>query len=178
MKKIISIILALMIICVAAVPTFAATLDNNTPNGEALVVYQSGEVTDDNGTSDDPSDDTVVGTFTVTIPEYISVAAKGATPTEYDVVAKDVLIPFGTSLTVKVSFDKLSLGSVSLGYEMKANPQKAGSLTKITSGSTILTVAAGNPTAVTTSTIGAVLTEAPLYSGIYTDTAVFEVTVG
>lgn len=177
MKKILTIFMAVMLVACISVPTFAATLNQDNPTGTATVVYQAGKVTDDNDTPDDPTDDTVDGTYTVTIPDYISVAAMGATPTEYDVTAKDVLIPYGTSLTVDVEFDELVLGSVTLGYDMKANPQSAGTLDKITSGATILTVAAGNPTAVTTSKIGAVLNEAPLYSGTYTDTATFTVSV-
>lgn len=177
MKKILSIFMALVLVACISVPTFAATLDQNTPSGEATVVYKAGQTVDDNGTPDDPTDDIVIGTYTVTIPDYISVAAVGATPTEYEVVAKDVLIPYDTSLTVDVAFDKLVLGSVTLGYDMKANPQSEGTLDSISSGDTILTIAAGTPDAVTTSTIGAVLTEAPLYSGVYTDTATFTVTV-
>lgn len=177
MRKFISIFMVIAIMLSLTTTAFAATLNQDTPSGEALVVYKAGETVDDNGTPDNPADDIVIGTYTVTIPAYIAVADVGAAPTEYDVVAKDVLIPYGTSLKVAVAFDELELGSVTLDYDMQANPQKAGSLASIASGDTILTVAAGNPTAVTTSTIGAVLTSAPLYSGVYTDTATFTISV-
>ncbi len=55
--------------------------------------------------------------------------------------------------------------------------QGSGSLTSVNTGAAILIVAAGNPDAVTTSSIAAVLTEAPVYSGTYTNTASFNVTV-
>ena len=55
--------------------------------------------------------------------------------------------------------------------------QGEAALASVNTGATILTVAAGNPDAVTTSSIAAVLTEAPVYSGTYTNTATFNVTV-
>ena len=49
--------------------------------------------------------------------------------------------------------------------------------TKIVSGDTILTVAAGDPNGTSTVPVGAVLTQAPIFAGAYTDTATFSVTV-
>ena len=61
---------------------------------------------------------------------------------------------------------------------MQADPQSAsGALADIATGATVLTAAAGDPTAVTTSQIGAVLTADPLYSGNWTDTVTFTVSV-
>lgn len=176
MKKILTIAMAIVMMMAICVPAFAAELDQNHTSGTANVVYKAGQTVDDNGT-EDPSDDIVIGTYTVTIPAYIQVADVNGTPTEYKVVAEDVLIPYQTSLTVNVAFTELELDGNTLAYDMQANPQSAGSLTSIASGDTILTVVAGDPTAVTTSTIGAVLTESPAFAGTFTDTATFIVSV-
>lgn len=179
MKKFISMALALTMMMAIAIPTFASdkTLDQNHTTDTAIAYYQAGEVTDDNGT-EDPSDDTVQGTWVVTIPNYIAVAEKDGTPNEYDVVAKDVLIPYQTELNVAVDYDTLELSGNTLAYKMQADPQsEANALADIDTGATILTAAAGDPTAVTTSHIGAVLTANPLFSGYWTDTVTFTVSV-
>lgn len=179
MKKIISIVLAIVMMMAIAIPTFAAekTLDQNHTSDTAIAYYQAGEVVDDNGT-EDPTDDTVQGTWIVTIPDYIEVAEKDGTPAEYDVIAKEVLIPYQTNLTVAVDWDVLELSGNELAYQMMADHNSEnGALADLASGSVMLTAAAGDPTAVTTSHIGAVLTEAPLYSGTWTDTVTFTVAV-
>lgn len=173
-KTILSLLLCAALLMTACVPAFAAALDQNTPSGDTKVVYKAGQTTDDNGT-DDPSDDTVSGTYTVTIPEYIEAAAQGETPTAYDVTAQDVLIPYATSLNVSVDFDntlKLADNAATvIAYDLQANGAS------VASGATVLTVAAGDPDATTTSTVAAVLTEAPAYSGVYNNTATFTVAV-
>ncbi len=178
-KIIFAVLAVCMVMGATSVTAFAATLDQDNTSGTATVYYQAGTV-DDNGTPEDPTDDTVGGTYLVTIPAYIEAAEVDGTPTEYDVTAKDVLIPFGTSLKVAVDFENnLKLAddnSVTVGYDMQAK-QGAGSLASVNTGATILTVNAGNPDAVTTSSIAAVLTDAPVYSGSYTNTATFNVTV-
>lgn len=173
-KTILSLLLCAALMLTMCIPAFAATLDQNTPSGDTKVVYKAGQTTDDNGT-DDPSDDTVSSTYTVTIPEYIEAAAQGETPTTYDVTAQDVLIPYATSLNVSVDFDntlKLADNAATvIAYDLQANGAS------VASGATVLTVAAGNPDAATTSTVAAVLTQAPSYSGVYTNTATFSVAV-
>lgn len=179
MNKIISVLLAVVMATAIAVPTFAAekTLDQNQTSNTATAFYQAGKIVDDKGT-EDPSDDVVQGTWSVTIPTYIDVAEKDGAPTEYSVTAKDVLIPYETNLTVTVDYDILELSGNTLAYKMQADPQSEnGSLADVATGSTILTAAAGEPTAVTTSQIGAVLTAEPLFSGNWTDTVTFTVSV-
>ncbi len=178
--KIISAVLAVcMVFGATSVTAFAATLDQDNTSGSATVYYQAGQVIDNKGT-EDPTDDVVGGTYLVTIPAYIEAAEADGTPAEYAVTAKDVLIPYGTSLKVAVEFENnLKLeddNAVTVGYDMQAK-QGSGSLTSVNTGAAILIVAAGNPDAVTTSSIAAVLTEAPVYSGTYTNTASFNVTV-
>ncbi len=179
-SKILSALLAVcMVFGATSVTAFAATLDQDNTSGSATVYYQAGQVIDNKGT-EDPSDDVVGGTYLVTIPAYIEAAEVNGTPAQYDVTAKDVLIPYGTSLKVAVDFENnLKLEddhSVTVGYDMQAK-QGAGSLASVNTGATILTAAAGNPDAVTTASIAAVLTDAPVYSGTYTNTAAFNVTV-
>ena len=178
--KVISALLAVcMVFGATSVTAFAATLDQDNTSGSATVYYQAGQVVDDKDT-EDPTDDVVGGTYLVTIPAYIQAAEVGGTPTEYDITAENVLIPYGTALKVAVDFENnLKLAddnSVTIGYDMQAK-QAAGSLASVNTGATILTVAAGDPDAVTTSSIAAVLTDAPVYSGTYTNTATFNITV-
>lgn len=182
-KKVLACVLAVMLVLsIGTVSAFAATtLDQDNPSGTATVYYQAGQVTDDGGTADDPTDDTISGTWTVSIPDYIEAAASGETPTEYDVTAKDVLIPYGTSLKVAVAFtDELKLAdntSVTLDYDLQAKQSGASALSSVSTGDTIMTVAAGNPDAQTTTTVGAVLESSPLYSGYYSNIVTFSVTV-
>ncbi len=179
MKKFISIFCAVAMTMAVSIPTFAAekTLNENQTSNTATAFYQAGQVVDNKGT-EDPSDDVVQGTWGVTIPTYIDVAEKDGTPTEYSVVAKDVLIPYETNLTVTVDYDILELSGNTLAYKMQADPQGAnGALSDIETGATVLTAAAGDPKAVTTSQISAVLTAEPLFSGNWADTVTFTVSV-
>ena len=174
-KKIMAVALAIALFASLSTTAFAAdkTLTEDHISDTALVFYQAGKV-DDKGT-DDPTDDVVSGTYTVTIPEFIKAAKVGETPETSNVTAKDVLIPYGTNLTVDVTFeDALVLSdnaSTKIAYDMQANG------TKIVSGDTILTVAAGDPNGTSTVPVGAVLTQAPVFAGAYTDTATFSVSV-
>ena len=176
-SKIASMLLTAALLCSMAVPVFALDLDN--PTGNTQIGYTAGTTISDNGTPDDISDDTVAGTYTVTIPEYIVAGEPGSSPTEYDVVASDVLIPYGTSLTVSATYDSVLLltdnTAAEIPYELRAN--SAGSMATVTSGSTILTVAAGNPDAVTTRKVAARVTQAADYAGTYTNLVEFDVSV-
>lgn len=178
MKKLLSFLIAVAVTACCAVPTFA--LDQDNTEGSAKVVYKAGETIDDKETPD-PSDDVVVGTYTVKIPDFIEAADKDADPTVYDVTAENVLIAYNTNLNVAVTYQndlKLTDNTATtVGYELKANPQSAGSLAAVSSGDTILTVPAGNPEQATTTQVAAVLTQAPAYSGVYTNTVTFSVTV-
>lgn len=178
MKKFISFLAAMAVVTCCAVPALA--LDANTPQGDAKVVFKAGQTVDDNGTPD-PSDDVVAGTYTVSIPDFIEAANTEEEPAVYDVVAKDVLITYNTNLTVDVSYEntlKLTDNTVAtVGYELQANPQTASTLAAVSSGDTILTVPAGNPEQATTTQVAAVLTQAPAYSGVYTNTVTFSISV-
>ena len=178
-SKIVSMLLAVMMLCSMAVPLLALDLDN--PTGNPQIGHTAGTTLSDNGTPDDITDDTIAGTYTVSIPEYILAGEPDSTPAEYDVTASDVLIPYGTSLTVSATYDSVLLltdnTATELPYELRANPQSAGSMAAVTSGSTILTVAAGDPDAVTTSKVAARLTQAADYAGAYTNLVEFDVSV-
>lgn len=179
-KKIISFVLALAILAAMSTTAFAAELNQNTTQGDAKVVYKAGQTVDDNGT-EDPTDDVMGGTYTVTIPEYIVAAKQGDTPTAYNVTAENVLIPYNTSLKVNVTTtNKLKLTdntATAIGYDFKANPQGESTLATVASGSTILTKAAGDPDTAVTSQVAAVLTESPDFSGTYIDTVSFTIVV-
>lgn len=173
-RGILSIFMVIAIVACLGMTSFAATLTQDNPTADVPVVYKAGTITDEVD-ANDPTDDIVEGTFVVTIPDYIEVAEMGGTITTYNVTASEVLIPYGTNLTVNVAFTgKVALkdhSEATLAYDMQNNGAK------IASGDTILTVAAGNPDATSTTPIGAILTEKALYAGTYLDTATFTVAV-
>lgn len=174
MKKLITIITLVMAICLMSVTAFAGELDQTAPSGDSTVYYKIGEFGNPNDL-DDPTDDEVSGTYKVTIPDYIEAAPMNKAPVTQNITAKEVLIPYNTTLSINITYDdELKLrdnGGVTIGYGLQVNGSD------INTGDTILTVDAGNPTGVTTVAIGGILTEAPIYSGMYANTANFVVSV-
>lgn len=80
-RKILSLLLtAVFIMALSSMSAFAATLDQDTASGSAIVAYTAGQIADDNGT-EDPTDDIISGTYTISIPDYIKVSAIGVDPT-------------------------------------------------------------------------------------------------
>ena len=77
-SKIVSMLLAVMMLCSMAVPVFALDLDN--PTGNTQIGHTAGATLSDNGTPDDITDDTIAGTYTVSIPEYILAGEPDSTP--------------------------------------------------------------------------------------------------
>lgn len=173
-KKILSVVMAMCMLGALCIPSFAAELTDAAPTADVPVVYNAGKVVDDKGDTN-PTNDVVEGSYTVTVPDYITVAKLGGTVSTEDVIASEVLLPFGKTLNVNVAFDTtLKLkdnAATTLTYDMQSNGAK------IVSGATILSVAAGDPDATNTATIGAIATQAPLYAGVYTDTATFTTSV-
>lgn len=99
----------------------------------------------------------------------------GKTPVAQNITVKEAMLPYNSELSVGVTYDgKLKLkdnSDVTIGYKIVADG------TDVTTNDTILTVLAGTPDAVTTAGIGGVLTEKPIYSGMYVNTATFVVSV-
>lgn len=171
MKKILTAFILVMALFVTSIPAFASEADT----GDTTVYHKIGQIVNVND-PDDPTDDEIAGTYTVSIPAYIEAAPKDQTPAdEQDVRASDVLIPYGTQLLVKMEFDgRLRLKNnrdVTVGYKMQINGYDA------VSGSSVLSVPAGNPDEISSAFIGSALTETPAYSGIYTDTVTFVMSV-
>lgn len=173
-KSMLAVVLAIATLLTMSTIAFAAELDQNNTSGNAIAYYKAGQLVDP-GNPDNPTDDIMEGTYLVTIPEYIEAAAVGGKPTTEKVKAEKVLIPYGTTLTVAASFKpELALkdnAATKIAYDMQLEGKK------IATGAAVLTVPAGDPNKVTTSNMGAVLTQAPSYSGVYTDTATFVVSV-
>lgn len=177
MKKV-KACMSLLLIAIMAFSTnisvFAAELDHDSASGSATVVYKAGQTTYDKGT-DDPRDDIVGGTYLVTIPDVIEASDNNNEISTKDVIISDALLPVDTKLTVHISFDSaLKLAdnpSVQIPYIMWANSQE------INSGETILTLDAGDPDAVISASVGVSLAQAPAYSGVYSNTVVFSVSV-
>lgn len=174
MKKIITIITLVMSLCLMSVTAFAGELDQTAPSGDSTVYYKIGEFGNPNN-PDDPTDDEVSGTYKVTIPDHIEATPMNKTPVTQNITAKEVLIPYNTTLSIDITYDdELKLrdnNDVTIRYGIQVNGSN------INTGDTILTVDAGNPTDVTTVAIGGILNEAPIYSGMYANTANFVVSV-
>lgn len=174
MKKIITVFAIIMALCLTSVTAFAAEIDETNPSGNTTVFYKIGEVSNPND-PDDPTDDEVAGSYKVTIPDYIEAAEMGKTPVMQDITVKDVMIPYNSELSVGITYDgalKLKDDSeVTIGYKIVADGAD------VTTGDTLLTIPAGTPDAVTTAAIGGILTEKPVYSGMYVNTATFVVSV-
>lgn len=155
MKKIISILLALMLILSVSVPTFAATLDQNATSGSAEVSY------------------TADSTYTVTIPDYIIPSEQSENATQYSVTAKDVLIGENEVLKTTVEYDGVMTDAkgAELAYDLYIDGQK------VNSGDVILKQAAGNPEGSPQVNFTAIA-ESAKYAGVYTDTVVFNFSVG
>lgn len=175
MKKIFTAFVLVLTLCLTSIPAFAMEVQHNIPSGDSTVYHRVGNIVNVND-PDDPTDDEIAGTYTVSVPAYIEAASKDQTPNdEQEVHASDVLIPYGTQLLVKMEFDgRLHLKSnsnVTVGYKMQINGYDAAS------GSSVLSVPAGNPDAVTSASMGSALTETPAYSGIYANTVTFVMSV-
>lgn len=174
MKKIITVFTLIMALCLTSVTAFAAEIDETTPSGDTAVFYKIGDVANPND-PDDPTDDEISGTYKVAIPDYIEAAEMDQIPVTQNITVKEVMIPYNSELSVGITYDgalKLKDNSdVTIGYKIVA----AGA--DVTTGDTILTIPAGTPDAVTTTAIGGILTEKPVYSGMYVNTATFVVSV-
>lgn len=86
--------------------------------------HRVGNITDVHDPND-PTDDEITGTYTVSIPAYIEAAAQNQIPAEQEVSVFDILLPYGTKLLVSVEFENhlslLNHESVTVEYHMLAN---------------------------------------------------------
>lgn len=174
-KKIVSAAMALAIVMTMCLTAFAApaTLTNENKTGDATVYYKEGKIIDPK--TEDPTDDVVEGTYTVTVPEFIEAAAQGKTPVTQNVTATDVMLLPEETLSIDCEYSgKLLLRenmSTTLDYKMQNNS------TDFNSGDVVLTCPAGTPDATFTTAIGSMLTASPIYAGVYTDTVTFNCSV-
>lgn len=175
-KKILAIAMAIGIVSTMCVSAFAApaVLTNENKTGDATVYYKEGKITDPQD-PDDPIDDVVEGTYTVIVPEYIQAAAMNKTPVTEKVTAKDVMLLPSETLSVACEYSGDLLlredGTTTLAYKMQNNDAD------FASGDVVLAVAAGTPYDTFDTNVGSILTEAPIYAGVYTDTVTFSCSV-
>lgn len=112
--------------------------------------------------------------FEVTIPEYVQVTSNTEDPILYEIEAKNVVIPYGNNLYVRVETDEQLVHvkdeEVSLDYELYSNEQS------IESKDIILTVPSGKTELATTS-INAEVVSDVYYAGCYTDNITFNISV-
>lgn len=148
MKKILSFALVLAMVLTMSVAAFAA------------------EITDGSGSVDITYE--VPDSYIVTIPDSMTVGA------DANVSVSDVIIASGNLLTVSVSSEqyndgwKLINGDDTVGYTLKMDGAD------IANNATVLTVKNGGTASQTLTTA---LSGTPIYSGSYTDTLTFSVSV-
>lgn len=167
MKKVISLFLTALMMCLSFTPALAVELNENATNStSAEVRYTTDSV------------------WTVTIPDYIE-------PTEdgdelYSVAAQSVLIPDGKQLTVAVDYDgKLSnkdKANVELPYGIykETSPLTRGvndEASLVNRGDVILTVESGSPKTASIVSLSTRTLEKAKYAGIYTDTVIFNISL-
>ena len=158
MKKITSIFLSCLLILSMIANVSATTLNETDGAGETKIEY------------------TVDETYTVVIPAEVVVSKDAETPTEYDVVVKDLLIPYESSLVVSVEYEgKLKLfehAATTLEYQMI----KSSDGSVIANGGEVISVPAGTVDE-QVEKISAKLTGTPIIAGNYEDTATFKINV-
>ncbi len=159
-----------MCLSITVIGASVATLTNEHLTDNGKVWYIAGNPLDDKGT-EDPDDDVVEGTHTVTIPEYIKSAPMDGTPKTQEVVATEVLLLPEEVLSISCEYSgELTLredNDVKLGYKMKNNNDS------FVSGDVILSCSSGDSTIIYDTSIGSILTASPNYAGVYTDTVTF-----
>ena len=158
MKKITSIFLSCLLILSMIANVSATTLNETDDAGETKIEYTVGE------------------TYTVVIPAEVVVSKDTETPAEYDVVVKDLLIPYESSLVVSVEYEgKLKLfehAATTLEYQMI----KSSDSSVIANGGEVISVPAGTVDE-QVEKISAKLIETPIIAGVYEDTATFKINV-
>ena len=152
MKKILSLALVLAMVLTMSVTAFATEITGNSGSVDITYTYEA-----------------PVDSYIVTIPDSMTLG------TDANVSAGDVAITAGYLLTVSVSsqqYDggwKLSNGTNTLDYTLKIDGAD------IENNGTVLTAKNGD-TAVTKTLVTA-LSGTPIYSGNYTDTLTFNVSI-
>ncbi|MCR4594411.1 MAG: hypothetical protein K5761_05095 [Clostridiales bacterium] len=176
MKKILSLILAVICIFSISIPVFAATVDERHTSGNMIADYKAGYTTDDKGT-EDPTDDDVESSYDISIPEYIVVTAQNEDRTVQTVEITNAMLEYDTILYLSLSYSSLKCGRQTLGYKFQRADDGSQNFVDVQSGSNIIEVRAGSPNAVSHMNLSAVLTQSPIFAGNYTDTVTFNATV-
>ena len=173
MKKIISAAAAIALACGASITAFAT----DAPSDKTVIRNVQGSTDPDPAQADTTVQFSCDPTYTVTIPKTIDLSTENTDGTfsgTGSVEAEDVCIGADQKVNVKISstsgFTLSEAGSsATLAYEVKngttvfANNDTVASFTNCESDSTELTF---------------VTKTAPQYSGSYTDTVVFVISVG
>lgn len=161
LKRFISITLVLMLFCGTTLYANAATITESVGRGTMLLEYG------------------VDTSFVVTIPTTITTTLSSEpAPNQFSLTVSDVVIPYGTELKVKTTFDnELRLTeqtSVVLPYSLYL--EQGAVDTELHSEDIALRVNAGTAEDTTVNFYG-VVTSTPMYSGQYYGTVTFQVLV-
>ncbi|NLA77412.1 MAG: hypothetical protein GX851_06245 [Clostridiales bacterium] len=165
MKKTISMVLAIVMLCALAVPAMAA-------NGPITAADQSN--------NDMTVTYTVTSDYTVNIPEDVTLTDQNETAGSAVELKAGAILPFGESLTVKISSDNFDTT-----WRMKdgenanylAYAIKNGESALTANNAIILTSAAGTDAQAGVSTTLKFTAVAPTIAGTYVDTLTFTVAV-
>ena len=176
MKKILSLILAVICIFSVTVPAFAANIDQTHTSGTMIADYKAGYTSDDKGT-EDPTDDEVEGSYDISIPEYIVVTPQNQARALQTVEITNAMLKYDTILFISLTYSSLACGRQTLGYKFQRADDGSTYFLDVLSGSNIIEVRAGAPNAVRHMNLSAVLTDTPLFAGNYKDTVTFNATV-
>lgn len=167
MKKLLSFLMAVVLTLSFSMFAFAddTTLSESVSSGSATVGF------DNYGSTG--------GAFTITIPDVIEIADEGGDRTPYNVVASDVVIPYGSQLKLYCSYDNtvrnVRKNSLTLNYNLFAGADETSD-TAIVSNDEILSIDAGNVSGDSV-VVSAELTETSIYADTYEGTATFTAAV-
>lgn len=161
MKKLLTIMLALVMVLSLSVTAFATNIDqdSNPKTADTSVTFNV-----------DP-------TYTVTIPATVTLAkdADGSYKQDATITATDVRLLEGQTITVTLASDfKLTTGAAGATYELPYTVKVGTSDTAIVDGGTVATF--GTDTNSQSSTLHFAANN-PTYAGEYSDTVTFTIAV-
>lgn len=161
MKKLLTIMLALVMVLSLSVDAFSAgiTQDSNTKTADTSVTFNV-----------DP-------TYTVTVPATVTLAkaADGSYKQDATITATDVRLLEDQTITVTLASDfKLITGAAGATYELDYKVTVGDSSTAIATGDTVATFTTDTNSQSSTLHFAA---ENPTYAGEYSDTVTFTISV-
>lgn len=154
MKKFISLLVILVLICLTSISSFAAEPNQDTVSKSAEVSYMTN------------------ATYTVTIPAYIVPSEKAETSMTYSVAVSDIVVEYGSELNTTISYDGVMKDNkgAELEYALYLENEK------IKDGDILMSEASGITDGHSSVSFYG-LCDKVKYAGSYSDTITFDFTV-